>query len=119
MALSLTVAVIADSMGDAGSGDGQVAASRSWLVLKHCQVVLNPFAEIVVDFRVEDNSARAMILKRWNVSVNFIILAVNIDMILVGGRTAAISSFLGANLEIGSKLEFAIFNVEFSTAIRA
>jgi hypothetical protein len=81
LALSLTVAVIADSMGDAGSGDGQVAAFRSWLVLKHCQVVLNPFAEIVVDFRVEDNSARAMILKRWNVSVNFIILAANIDMI--------------------------------------
>jgi hypothetical protein len=86
LALSLTVAVIADSMGDAGSGDGQVAAFRSWLVLKHCQVVLNPFAEIVVDFRVENNSARAMILKRWN--VNFIILAANIDMILVGGRTA-------------------------------
>ena len=78
MEFALTVAVSADSMGDAGSGDGQVAAFRSWLVLKHCQVVLNPFAEIVVDFRVEDNSARAMILKRWNVKI---ILAANIDMI--------------------------------------
>jgi hypothetical protein len=34
-------------------------------------------------------------------------------------QTTAIGSFLGANLEIGLKLEFAIFNVEFSTAILA
>jgi len=34
-------------------------------------------------------------------------------------QTTTIGSFLGANLEIGLKLEFAIFNVEFSTAILA
>ena len=115
--MALTVAVSADSMGDAGSGDGQVAAFWSWLVLKDCQVVFNSFAEIVVNFCIEDNSARAMILKRWNV-----ILAANIDMIWVvkpPAQTTTIGSFLGANLEIGLKLEFAIFNVEFSTAILA